>query len=191
MTDTFSGRQRVTPDLVTGGKGIAGGVPIGAYGMTAELGALLESNLADETWSVPGIALGGTLFANALSLACAEVVLTELMRPADYDRMVSLGGRLADGIESAARERGLDWRAHRFGARTGYCLLPALPRTARDAHASLDLLFADTRRVFFANRGVWDAISSAGPHPGFSHDSSDIDVYLGILNDFLDEMCRS
>ena len=29
----------------------------------------------------PGVALGGTLFANALSLACAEVVLTELMSP--------------------------------------------------------------------------------------------------------------
>jgi glutamate-1-semialdehyde 2,1-aminomutase len=184
-------RYGLAPDMVTGGKGIAGGIPIGAYGMTAELGALLELNLGDETWSVPGIALGGTLFANALSLACAEVVLTELMRPADYDQMVALGGRLADGIESAARERGLSWRAHRFGARTGYCLLPELPRTARDAHASLDPLFTDTRRVYFANRGVWDAISSSGPHPGFSHESSDVDVYLGILDDFLDEMCRS
>jgi glutamate-1-semialdehyde 2,1-aminomutase len=184
-------RYGLAPDMVTGGKGIAGGIPIGAYGMTAELGALLELNLGDETWSVPGIALGGTLFANALSLACAEVVLTELMRPADYDQMVALGGRLADGIESAARERGLTWRAHRFGARTGYCLLPELPRTARDAHASLDPLFTDTRRVYFANRGVWDAISSSGPHPGFSHESSDVDVYLGILDDFLDEMCQS
>ena len=136
-----------------------------------------------------GIALGGTLFANALSLACTEVVLTELMTPADYDRMAGLGGRLADGIEAAAWDRGLDWRAHRFGARTGYCLGPELPRTAREAHASLDPLFADTRRVYFANRGVWDAISSAGPHPGFSHQASDVDIYLGILDDFLTEMC--
>jgi glutamate-1-semialdehyde 2,1-aminomutase len=138
---------------------------------------------------VPGIALGGTLFANALSLACAEVVLTELMSPAEHDRIAGLGERLADGIEAAAWQRGLAWRAHRFGARTGYCLLPELPRTARDAHASLDPLFTDTRRVFFANRGMWDAISSAGPHPGFSHESSDVDAYLEILNDFLDEMC--
>jgi glutamate-1-semialdehyde 2,1-aminomutase len=179
----------VTPDIVTGGKGIAGGIPIGAYGMTGELGDLVGSNVADETGDVEGIALGGTLFGNALSLACAEVVLTELMRPADYDRMVALGGRLADGIESAARGRGLDWRAHRFGARTGYCLLPELPRTAREAHVSMDLLFTDTRRVFFANRGVWDAIASSGPHPGFAHEDHDVDVYLGVLNDFLDEMC--
>jgi glutamate-1-semialdehyde 2,1-aminomutase len=179
----------VTPDIVTGGKGIAGGIPIGVYGMTGEIGALVGSNVADELGNVEGIALGGTLFGNALSLACAEVVLTELMRPADYDRMVALGGRLADGIESAARGRGLDWRAHRFGARTGYCLRPELPRTAREAHISLDPLFTDTRRVFFANRGVWDAISSSGPHPGFAHEDRDVDAYLGVLDDFLDEMC--
>jgi glutamate-1-semialdehyde 2,1-aminomutase len=179
----------VTPDIVTGGKGIAGGIPIGVYGMTGEIGALVGSNVADELGNVEGIALGGTLFGNALSLACAEVVLTELMRPADYDRMVALGGRLADGIESAARARGLDWRAHRFGARTGYCLRPELPRTAREAHISLDPLFTDTRRVFFANRGVWDAISSSGPHPGFAHEDRDVDAYLGVLDNFLDEMC--
>jgi len=179
----------MTPDMVTGGKGIAGGIPIGAYGMTSELASLLESNLEDESGSVPGIALGGTLFGNALSLACAEVVLTELMTPAEYDRIAGLGGRLADGIEAAAWERGLSWRAHRFGARTGYCLLPELPRTAHEAHVSLDQLFTDTRRVFFANRGVWDAISSSGPHAGFAHETADIDSYLGVLNDFLDEMC--
>src|SRR5216683_271545 len=83
----------------------------------------------------------------------------------------------------------LAWRAHRFGARTGYCLLPDLPRTAHEAHASLDPLFTDTRRVFFANRGVWDAISTSGPHPGFAHQTPDIDVYLGVLDDFLNEMC--
>jgi glutamate-1-semialdehyde 2,1-aminomutase len=179
----------VAPDIVTGGKGIGGGVPIGAYGMTAEIADLLDSHVADETGFVEGIALGGTLFANALSLECTAVVLSELMRPADYDRMVALGRRLADGIEAAAREHGLGWRAHRFGARTGYCLQPELPRTARESYRSLDPLFTDTRRVFFANRGVWDVISSAGPHPGFAHQDSDIDVYLGILDEFLDETC--
>ncbi|HEY2638478.1 MAG TPA: aminotransferase class III-fold pyridoxal phosphate-dependent enzyme [Streptosporangiaceae bacterium] len=179
----------VAPDIVTGGKGIAGGIPIGVYGMTKGLAKFVESNLADETGDAAGLAIGGTLFANALSLACAEVVLTELMTPPEHDRIAGLGERLADGIEAAARERGLSWRAHRFGARTGYCLGPELPRTAREAHISMDPLFSDARRVFFANRGVWDAISSSGPHVSFAHDAADIEVYLDILGDFLDEMC--
>ncbi|MEZ0067205.1 glutamate-1-semialdehyde 2,1-aminomutase [Streptacidiphilus sp. MAP12-20] len=179
----------ISPDMVTGGKGIGGGIPIGTVGMTRELASLVESNLGDETGATVGIALGGTLFANALSLVCAEVVLTELMTPAEHHRIARLGGRLSDGIESAARERGLEWRAHRFGARSGYCLLPELPRNAHEAHAGFDPLFTDTRRVFFANRGVWDAISSSGPHAGFAHDAADVDVYLGVLDAFLDEMC--
>ena len=183
-------RYGVAPDMVTGGKGIGGGVPIGAYGMTEELAAVVEGNREDEAGMGIGIGLGGTLFGNALSLACAELVLTELMTPAEHERIADLGGRLADGIEAAARERGLDWRAHRFGARSGYCLLPELPRTAREAHLSLDPIFTDTRRVYFANRGIWDAISSAGPHASFAHQQSDIDTYLGVLDDFLDEICQ-
>ncbi|WP_052441853.1 aminotransferase class III-fold pyridoxal phosphate-dependent enzyme [Streptacidiphilus anmyonensis] len=179
----------IAPDIVTGGKGIGGGIPIGTLGMTSELASVVESGLGDELGETVGIALGGTLFANALSLACAEVVLTELMTPAEHDRTARLGGILADGIEAAARDHGLAWRAHRFGARSGYCLLPELPRNAQEAHVSLDPLFADARRVFFANRGVWDAISSSGPHAGFAHDTGDVEVYLGVLDDFLDEMC--
>lgn len=43
--DFYGGAVRhcgVTPDTVTGGKGIGGGIPIGAYGMTRELASVLE-----------------------------------------------------------------------------------------------------------------------------------------------------
>jgi glutamate-1-semialdehyde 2,1-aminomutase len=178
----------VSADIVTGGKGIAGGIPIGAYGLSEELSGLLEEHLENDASALPGIAVGGTLFGNALSLACAAVVLAELMTPADYDRAIGLGGRIADGIEAAAWKRGLDWRAHRFGARSGYCLTPDLPRTAAAADPSLDPLFTDARRVFFANRGVWEAIATSGPHAGFAHSDADVDEYLTVLDDFLDQM---
>ncbi|WP_051943982.1 aminotransferase class III-fold pyridoxal phosphate-dependent enzyme [Streptacidiphilus rugosus] len=181
----------IAPDMVTGGKGIAGGVPIGAYGLTDELAALVTEQLGDELGETVGIALGGTLFANALSMACAEAVLAELMTPDAYERIGALGARLADGIEAAARKHELPWRAHRFGARSGYCLSPELPRNAREAHADLDALFIDTRRVYFANRGIWDAIASSGPHAGFAHGAADVDAYLAVLDVFLDEMCAA
>jgi glutamate-1-semialdehyde 2,1-aminomutase len=49
-------------------------------------------------------------------------------------------------------------------------------------------LFSDTRRVYFANRGVWDAISTSGPHLGFAHVATDVDAYLTVLDDFFDEV---
>ena len=33
-----------------------------------------------------------------------------------------------------------------------------------------------------ANRGVWDAIASAGPAVSFAHDAADVDEYLGVLD---------
>jgi glutamate-1-semialdehyde 2,1-aminomutase len=36
-----------------------------------------------------------------------------------------------------------------------------------------------------ANRGVWEAIASAGPAASFAHDGEDVDEYLGALDLFL------
>ena len=48
-------------------------------------------------------------------------------------RAAALGGRLADGIEAAAADHGLDWRAHRLRNRSGITHAPRMPRDAREA----------------------------------------------------------
>ena len=70
------------PDFLTIGKSIAGGVPLAAYGMTNEVASLLGA--PDEPYVVSGVAVGepatgGTLFANALSLAAGRSALTEVL----------------------------------------------------------------------------------------------------------------
>src|SRR5215472_1499245 len=58
-----TGMWQLTPDMVTIGKAVAGGLPMGAYGVTAELGEQLDV--------ARNIATGGTLFGNPLSAAAA------------------------------------------------------------------------------------------------------------------------
>jgi len=65
---------------------------------------------------------------------------------------------------------------------------PLFPLNAEDASHSLDIDFIDTRRVFMANRGIWEAIATAGPASSFAHTDADIDYYLTVLNNFLDEI---
>src|SRR5579859_4229575 len=60
------------PDIVTIGKAVAGGLPMGAYGVTAELGEHLDA--------ARNVATGGTLFGNPLSAAAAKAALTEVDR---------------------------------------------------------------------------------------------------------------
>jgi glutamate-1-semialdehyde 2,1-aminomutase len=140
---------------------------------------------------VAGIATGGTTYANPLSLAAVVATLTRVQTPEAFERSTALGARLADGIETTAARHGLPWRAHRLGGRSGYCLQPELPRTADDASRSLDAGLIDARRLFMANRGIWEAIASAGPAVSLAHEEGDVDTYLAVLDAFLEEVAGS
>ena len=190
QTAAYGGCTRawgLAPDIITLGKSLGGGVPVGAYGMTAELRDHLERH-RDAHGRIAGIATGGTTYANPLSLAAVVATLTRVQTPEAFARSGALGARLADGIEATAARHGLPWRAHRLGGRSGYCLEPELPRTADDAARSLDAELIDARRLFMANRGLWEAIASAGPAVSLAHAAEDVDAYLGVLDAFLEEV---
>ena len=174
-------------DFVVLGKGLGTGIPFGLYGSSAALGALQVAHL-DVDGGPRGILTGGTLYGNAVALAAARVALTELLRPEDYARVAELGERLAAGLERLFAAHALPWRAFRLAARSGYCLERSLPRNGTEAVRSLDADFIDTRRVYFANRGVWDAVASAGPQASLAHTPADIDRYLEVAAAFLAEV---
>jgi len=44
--------------------------------------------------------------------------------------------------------------------------------------------------VFLLNRGVWDAIATAGPSVSYAIDRADIDTYVNAAGDFLHELTR-
>jgi glutamate-1-semialdehyde 2,1-aminomutase len=102
-----------------------------------------------------------------------------------YDSATELGGRLADGIEAAAAAHGHEWRAHRLFNRSGYTHAPELPSNATEARATFDIELFNLQRVWMANRGVWEAIDSAGPACGAQTTAADVDRYLELLDEFL------
>lgn len=179
-------RWGLAPDLVTLGKSAAAGLPFGAWGTTADLAAVFER--PDPADPHGEIASGGTLFANALSMAAARAALGEVLTEDAYARTAALGERLADGIDAVARSSGLAWHAHRLYPRSGYAFGPSLPRTAAEVKRTFRRDVTDLRRVYFANRGVWEAIYSAGPCVGVAHDEADVDRYLDVLGDLAAEL---
>jgi glutamate-1-semialdehyde 2,1-aminomutase len=174
------------PDFITLGKFIGGGTPIGTYGMSAELSDVFER--PDPKDPHQEIASGGTLFANALSMAAGRATLSEVMTAEAYAHAAELGALLADGIERVSREAGFTWRAHRLYAPSGYTYADRLPRNAAEyyehADAELDLL----KRVYFANRGVWEANVWAGPAVAVAAAREDVDHYLTVLEEFVGEL---
>jgi glutamate-1-semialdehyde 2,1-aminomutase len=174
------------PDLVTLGKFIGGGVPMGVYGMSAGLSDVFESPDPHEPYR--DIASGGTLFANALSMAAARATLSKVMTSGAYALAAQLGALLADGIERISRRAGFTWSAHRLYARSGYTYAQRLPRNAAEYYehdnVGLDLL----KRVYFANRGVWEALIGAGPTASVAATREDVDHYLAVLEEFVGDL---
>ena len=134
------------------------------------------------------LATGGTLFANAASMAAARAALGQVLTGEIYERTAVLGARLADGIEAIAKGAGLSWRAHRLFPRSGYAHGGQLPRNAEEARRGFRRDVTDLQRVYFANRGVWEAIYSAGPCVGIAHTEDDVDQYLAVLAELVDEL---
>lgn len=176
-----TGLWGLTPDVVTIGKAVAGGIPLGAYGVSAPLSAELDAQRE--------VATGGTLFGNPLSLAAAKATLTEILVPEAYAHTTALGGRLADGIAGAIAASGLPWTPYRFGPRAGQWYGPA-PRTGAEALALTDPDLTRLLRMWLANRGIWEAIAGAGPTVPVPATEDDVDRYLEGYASLLAELIR-
>jgi glutamate-1-semialdehyde aminotransferase len=140
------------PDLMTMGKAIAGGIPAGAFGMTAEVADRIARSIALEDIDVGGI--GGTLAGNALSLAAMRVTLTEVLTDEAYGRMLPLGDRWSDGVDAGIARHGLPWHCNRLGARGEYTFTATAPRTGAEAHASGDFALEQLLHLYALNRGI-------------------------------------
>jgi len=167
---------QLSPDMVTIGKAVAGGLPMGAYGVTAVLGEQLDADR--------NVATGGTLFGNPLSAAAARAALTEVLVPAAYAHTSALGSELADGIEQAIASAGLPWTVIRLGPRSGQWYGPA-PRTGADAYVLTDGELTRLIRIWLANRGVWEALPGAGPTVPVPATRADVSRYVEAYGDLL------
>jgi glutamate-1-semialdehyde 2,1-aminomutase len=181
------------PDIVTGGKGIGGGIPIGTMGMTDDLADVMSQNLAywpgrEETGDCHGIATGGTLYANAMSMAASRAGLTEVFTQDAAERVSDLGERLQHGLQEQVDRAGLPWTIDRLGGRAQWRLTSLPPRTGADGFDSVVLPIDDARKAFMANRGVWDAISAAGPAVSFAANERDVDTYVAVAGEFLADL---
>ena len=177
------------PDIVTIGKSIAGGVPLGAYGMTPEVAEVLQRPEGRDD-PKPLVATGGTLFGNPLSMAAARATMSEVLTPEAYARSQVQGARLADGLEAVVASHGLPWTVHRFWPRSGFSFTPTMPRNGADAVRDLDVDLRRLLRTYLANRGVWEALVGAGPTCSVAATADDVDLYVATTAACLDELTR-
>ncbi len=106
------GFTSVQPDLVTFGKVIGGGMPVGAFGGKKEI--------MDKLSPDGEIYQAGTLSGNPVAMSAGIASLKKLKsNPVIYEELEKLAARLTEGIKKAANKRGIslqiDVRGSMFG----------------------------------------------------------------------------
>ena len=139
------------PDFVVVGKAIGGGVPAAAYGMTQAVADQLMGPMALPEIDVAGV--GGTLTANALSLAAVRATLSSCLRQEEFDVAIPLAERFTEGVANVIADHGLPWHVQRLGCRAEYWFCPP-PRDGAAAAAAVDEPLEAFLHLWALNRGI-------------------------------------
>jgi glutamate-1-semialdehyde 2,1-aminomutase len=140
------------PDAVTLGKSIGGGVPIGAYGVSAELAERIAAEEDADYEDTGGV--GGTLAGNALSLAATRATLGEVLIDDAFERMSELRERFVAGVEEVLERHSVPWSVVSLGARAEYRFCAEPPRTGAESAAAADRDLEEYLHLYLLNRGV-------------------------------------
>ena len=159
----------ITPDLVTLGKVIGGGLPVAAYGGRGDLMALVAP-------SGP-MYQAGTLSGNPLAMAAGIATLTALT-PALHASIAQQTRALVEGMRHIAARRGVPFTADSAGSMFGFFFRAEPVRSYADARSADGELF---RRFFHAalDRGVYLAPSAF--EAGFTSAAHDDAVIAATL----------
>jgi len=139
-------RYGVRPDLVTLGKVIGGGLPVGAYGGRRDLMRLVSP--------VGPVYQAGTLAGNPLAMAAGIATLDLLVEPGAQQALEAAGHRLGIGLERAAASAKIPVQVQRVGSMLTVFFRAGPVRDWNEARASDTKAFGTFWRGMLA-RGVY------------------------------------
>ena len=143
---------KLSPDMVTIGKAIAGGIPAGAYGLSQELAERLAGRADLDLIDVGGV--GGTLAGNALSVAAMRATLEHVLTDGAFEAMLGLADRFTEGLRDIFETHELAWSVSQVGARAEYRFVSPPPKNGGESNAAADVELEDLLHVYLANRDV-------------------------------------
>ncbi len=111
----------ITADLVTLGKIIGGGMPLGAFGGRRDVMASLAP--------LGPVYQAGTLSGNPVAVAAGLATLKLIEADGFFDRLAATTRALIDGLIVAAREHGIAFSAHSVGGMFGIYFRATPPKS--------------------------------------------------------------
>jgi glutamate-1-semialdehyde 2,1-aminomutase len=161
---------KVKPDITVLAKAIGGGMPLAAFGASAEIMEELNSLRVIHV---------GTYASNPITLAAAEVTLKEILTDEAYRRVFALNKKLVDGYSALIREHNLPCYANGVGSMGTINFRKDVMRDYRD-WAAVDRLASQAWYLAMLNEGVIP--QPPGPDEQWTisvqHAEADIETHL-------------
>ena len=171
-------RFGITPDLVTYGKIIGGGMPVGAFGG--------REDVMQQMAPIGPVYQAGTLSGNPIAMTAGLAQLVELHdHPEHYERLEAAGTRLFGGIQRLLDEAGAPCTLNHIGSLGSVFFTPDAVTDYLSAKASDTERFSEYFR-FMLERGFYLAPSQfEAMFVGTAHTDEHIDETLAAIKEFL------
>jgi glutamate-1-semialdehyde 2,1-aminomutase len=179
-----AGHYQIKPDIITYGKIIGGGMPVGAYGSSAQI----MSNISPEG----PVYQAGTLSGNPVAMAAGIAQLTELLRAGFYRDLNNKAGEFAESIQRFATARNYKLKVFYIGSIFWFAFTDQenIRKAEEIDAASMDKFKKFHRELL--NRGVY--LGPSGYEVGFisaAHNKIDLEKAKRIIFDSLDIVFRN
>lgn len=174
----------VNPDIVTYGKIIGGGLPVGMYGASAEIMGHISPD--------GGVYQAGTLSGNPVAMAAGIAQLTELLKSGFYKELNSKTAEFAESIQRFASARSYKLKVFTVGS---IFWLAFTDKDKIQTAEDIDPLSMEKFKVFhreLLNRGIY--LGPSGYEVGFvsaAHTKIDLEKAKRAIFDALDIVFRS
>jgi glutamate-1-semialdehyde 2,1-aminomutase len=174
-----AGYYQIKPDIITYGKIIGGGLPVGCYGASAEI----MSNVSPDG----GVYQAGTLSGNPVAMAAGIAQLSELLRMGFYRDLNNKREEFTEAVQRFATARNYKFKVFGIGSIFWFAFTDKeYIRKAEDIDASSMEKFKKFHRELI-NRGIY--LGPSGYEVGFissAHTKIDLEKTKRAIFDSLD-----
>jgi glutamate-1-semialdehyde 2,1-aminomutase len=174
-----AGYYQIQPDIITYGKIIGGGLPVGMYGASAEIMGHISPD--------GGVYQAGTLSGNPVAMAAGIAQLTELLRMGFYKDLHKKTEEFTEAIQRFATARNYKFKVFNIGSIFWFAFTdkPSISTADEIDPASMEKFKIMHRELI--NRGVY--LGPSGYEVGFissAHTKIDLEKAKRAIFDSLD-----
>ena len=178
-----AGHYGIQPDIITYGKIIGGGLPVGAYGSSAEF--------MDHISPVGSVYQAGTLSGNPVAMAAGIAQLSELQRMGFYRDLNNKTEEFTESIQRFATARNYKFKVFTIGSIFWFAFtdLEKISRADEIDATSMEKFKKMHRELL--NRGIY--LGPSGYEVGFissAHNKTDLEKAKRAIFDSLDIVFR-